>query len=58
MHLSGSWLIEKINEQKIKATYRILSRPIGIPRIITDPVIRNNMITTIKGYKEILEKKR
>jgi hypothetical protein len=58
MHLSGSWLIEKVNEQKIKATYRILSRPIGIPRIITDPVIRNNMITTIKGYKEILEKKR
>jgi len=58
MKLSGSWLIEKTGEGKIKVSYRILSKPIGIPRIFTDPVIRNNIMTTIRRYMEILEGKR
>jgi hypothetical protein len=54
MRLSGSWLFEK-KVGKMKVTYRILSMPSGIPRIFTDPVIRNNMMSTITSYIEILE---
>jgi hypothetical protein len=57
MTLAGSWLIENISPQQIKVTYSILSMPSHIPRIFTDPVIRNNMMSTIKHYIEILEKK-
>lgn len=56
MCLTGSWLIENVGYRKIKVTYRILSKPIGIPRIFTDPVIRSNLMTTIKGYINTLEK--
>jgi hypothetical protein len=57
MTLAGSWLIEKIPGNKLKITYSILSMPSHIPRIFTDPVIRSNMMSTIKHYIEILEKK-
>jgi hypothetical protein len=56
MTLAGSWTYEK-SEDKVKITYRILSMPSSIPRLFTDPVIRNNMMTTIKSYIKILEEK-
>jgi hypothetical protein len=55
MTLAGSWLFEKMNDGRVKITYSILSMPSSIPRIFTDPVIRNNMMSTIKGYIAILE---
>jgi hypothetical protein len=55
MTLAGSWTYEK-SDDKVKITYRILSMPSSIPRLFTDPVIRNNMMTTIKSYISILEK--
>ena len=55
MVLSGSWTLEKSGAGKIKATYSILSMPGNIPRFLTDPVIRNNMMSTIKHYIQILE---
>jgi hypothetical protein len=57
MTLAGSWLIETTAPGKLKITYSILSMPSSIPKIFTDPVIRNNMMSTIKGYISILEKK-
>ncbi len=54
MVLSGSWLFEQ-RENDVRVTYRILSMPIGIPRIFTDPVIRNNMMSTIQAYVRLLE---
>jgi hypothetical protein len=57
MALSGSWLFEKLNAHKTKVTYRIISMPSSIPKFITDPVIRRNMINTIESYVAILEKK-
>lgn len=54
MRLSGSWLFER-NGDKVKITYSILSMPSHIPRIFTDPVIRNNMMSTIKSYIKIVE---
>lgn len=58
MNLLGSWTFQKISDSKIKATYRIISQPSSIPRIFTDPIIRRNLMSTIKAYIEILEKKK
>lgn len=55
MRLAGSWLFEK-HKDKLKITYRIYSYPSSIPRIFTDPVIRSNMMSTIKSYIRIVEK--
>ena len=55
MRLAGSWLFEK-QKDKIKISYRIYSYPSSIPRIFTDPVIRSNMMSTIKAYIRIVEK--
>lgn len=56
MDLSGSWTFEQITPTKVKATYRILSRPLNIPKWLTDPIIRNNMMTTIKEFIVLIEK--
>ena len=55
MVLSGSWKWEQIAPGKTKVTYRILSRPIGIPKWLTDPIIRSNIMTTIEEYVALLE---
>lgn len=55
MRLAGSWLFEK-QKDKLKISYRIYSYPSSIPRIFTDPVIRSNMMSTIKEYIKIVEK--
>ncbi len=55
MQLSGSWTWEQVTPFKTKATYRILSKPIGIPKFLTDPIIRNNIMTTIEEYIGLLE---
>ncbi len=54
MKLAGSWLFEK-DKKGLKISYRIFSMPSHIPRIFTDPVIRNNMMSTIKSYIRIVE---
>jgi hypothetical protein len=56
MQLSGSWTMEQVDPTKAKVTYRILSKPIGIPKIFTDPIIRSNIMTTIEQYIALLEK--
>ncbi len=55
MELTGSWTFERIAHDKVKATYRILSMPGGIPRFITDPIIRNNMMSTIQKFIGLME---
>jgi hypothetical protein len=54
MRLAGSWLFEK-REKDVRITYRITSMPSSIPRLFTDPVIRSNMMTTIKSYIKVVE---
>lgn len=58
MNLLGSWTFNKLSNTKIKATYRIISQPSSIPRIFTDPVIRRNLMSTIKAYIKILEEEK
>jgi hypothetical protein len=55
MQLSGSWTWEQVSPTRTKASYRILSMPIGIPKWLTDPIIRNNIMTTIEEYIALLE---
>lgn len=55
MTLSGSWYFQMMPENRIKVTYRILSMPGNLPRFITDPVIRNNLMSTVRAYIDILE---
>lgn len=58
MVLSGSWTLEQIGPGQSKATYRILSKPLNIPKFITDPIIRNNMMTTIEEFIVLMEEGR
>lgn len=55
MELSGSWTWEQVSPDRVKVTYRILSKPIGIPKWLTDPIIRSNIMTTIEEYVALLE---
>jgi hypothetical protein len=57
MELRGSWTLEQISPQQAKVTYRILSMPSSIPRMFTDPVIRNNLMSTIKALTKLSEEK-
>jgi hypothetical protein len=57
MILNGTWTLEEAGPGKVKATYKVLSKPADIPRIFTDPVVRNNIVTTMQQFISILEKK-
>lgn len=56
MTLTGSWYFQELKDGRIRVTYRILSMPGNLPRFITDPVIRNNLMSTVRHYIDILEK--
>ncbi|MBX2896743.1 MAG: hypothetical protein KF763_14955 [Cyclobacteriaceae bacterium] len=58
MELAGSWTLEQVNNQHVKVTYRILSMPSHIPRMFTDPVIRSNLMSTIKALTKLAEAQR
>ena len=55
MILAGSWRLEQVTPVQTKVTYRILSMPIGIPRLFTDPVIRINFMSTIEALVKLAE---
>lgn len=55
MELAGSWRMEQVGPQRVKVTYRILSMPSSIPRMFTDPVIRSNMMSTVKALTKLAE---
>jgi hypothetical protein len=57
MELVGSWLFEQVTPTQVKVTYRILSMPSSIPRMFTDPVVRSNLLTTIKALTKLAEEK-
>lgn len=55
MELAGSWKLEQVAPKQVKVTYRILSMPSSIPRMFTDPVIRSNLMSTIKALTKLAE---
>jgi hypothetical protein len=55
MELAGSWRLEQLSPKQVRVTYRILSMPSSIPRMFTDPVIRSNLMSTIKALTKLAE---
>jgi len=53
----GTWLLEKISDQKTKVTYTVTSMPVDYPRFITDRLVRNNLMSTMNTLIAAAEKK-
>jgi hypothetical protein len=53
----GTWLLEKISDQRTKVTYTVASMPVDYPRFITDRIVRNNLMSTINKLIVVAEKK-
>ncbi|MEJ1239580.1 hypothetical protein WBG78_15695 [Chryseolinea sp. T2] len=54
--LAGTWLLEQVDTGKVKVTYTIFSTPLDIPRMLTDPIVRSNMVSTIEDFVSLIEK--
>lgn len=52
----GSWIMEKQSTGSLKITYTISSnRDKTIPRFVSDPIIRDNLMKTMNNFKNQLE---
>jgi hypothetical protein len=57
IELIGSWKLAQESPALVRVTYRIQSAPAtSLPRMVVDPVIRNNLLSSIKSLKELAEK--
>jgi hypothetical protein len=57
IELVGSWQFKLISPGVVHVIYRIQSAPAtSLPRMIIDPVVRNNLVASIKSLTEIAEK--
>jgi len=52
----GKWQFEKLSNGKTLVVYTIVTKPTGYPRFITDPVVRNNLMSIINNLIEVAEK--
>jgi hypothetical protein len=52
----GYWQFEKLSNGKTKVVYTIVTKPTGYPRFITDPIVRNNLMSIINALVEVAEK--
>jgi hypothetical protein len=53
--LTGSWLLEQIDTNRVKVTYRVFSMPLDIPRLVTDPIVRTNLVSTVEDFIALVE---
>jgi hypothetical protein len=57
IELVGSWRFSQTSPGVVSVIYRIQSAPAtNVPRMIVDPVVRNNIVASIKSLTEIAEK--
>lgn len=55
-YVKGSWHMQQLPDNKLKITYRILSeRKEDIPRYISDPIVRDHLLSSLHRMKTILE---
>lgn len=55
--VKGKWLLEPLTEGQMRITYTITSdKNSNIPRMISDPIIRDNLFQTMANFKSLLEK--
>lgn len=52
----GQWQFEKLSNGKTHVIYTIVTKPTGYPRFITDPIVRNNLMSIINSLVEVAEK--
>jgi len=57
LYLSGSWTLELVGNHRVKATYKVISKPGSIPKMLTDPIVRTNIISNMQGFVDLLEAK-
>lgn len=57
LELSGSWHLEQVEPNRVNVSYRIFSTPSSIPRFLTDPIVRSNLMSTIKSLTKLAEEK-
>ena len=58
IYLTGCWTMEQVSPGKVKVTYTVLSKPVGIPKAVADPFIRSNFISTFQEFIALMEKTR
>ncbi len=56
IELHGSWHIEQLSPEEVRVSYRVQSVPGAIPRMIADPVIRGNLVSSMTALYELLLK--
>lgn len=55
--VKGKWVLEPLNAQTCKITYFIATnRSSSIPRWVSDPLVYNNLLSTMSAFKSLLEK--
>lgn len=52
----GQWELETTANGKVKVTYTITSLPVNFPRVVTDGIVRNNIMSTINTLITVAEK--
>ncbi|MCH5596950.1 SRPBCC family protein [Niabella ginsengisoli] len=53
----GKWMVEKTKSGNLKITYQIVTdKSASVPRWISDPIIHDNIITTMSVFRKLLER--
>jgi len=53
----GEWILRPQSNKSLKVTYLITSdKSSNIPRFVSDPIIRGNLLKTIESFRDLLEK--
>lgn len=51
----GQWLVERLRGDSSRVSYQIVTSKSGsVPRWVSDPIVYDNMITTISRFKRLL----
>lgn len=55
--VKGEWILQQQSNKSLKVTYFITSdKSSNIPRFVSDPIIRGNLLKTIESFRDLLEK--
>jgi hypothetical protein len=52
----GKWVLKQVNENEVQVSYLIASdRDKSIPRFVSDPIIQDNLFTSMGHFKNLVE---
>lgn len=51
----GQWELKKLADGQTLVTYTVIGKPVGYPRFVTDRIVRNNMMNTLKTLMKVAE---